>query len=334
MPAAHAIAEDFELTGGAADVAAEARPRPRPNGRDGGLAMSLGWFSLGLGMAEVAAPGYLARAIGVPDTEDNRDLLRAAGVRELTSGVGILTSRRQAGWMWSRVGGDVMDLALLGLGFASPEAEPARLRVAAAAVGGVAAADVACTRRLARGTEGKSVEYVTRAMTINRPAAEVFAFWRDLSNLPRFMRHLQSVTPSGGRRSHWVATGPAGTTVEWDAELTEERTNEKIAWQSLPGAAIDNSGSVNFRPAPAGQGTEVVVRLRFTPPGGKLGAGLARLFGEHPDQQLQDDLRRFKQVVETGEISRTEASESALGLASPGQPREMAPYAEFARGER
>jgi uncharacterized membrane protein len=114
----------------------------------------------------------------------------------------------------------------------------------------------------------------------------------------------------------------------------DDRPNELIAWRSLPGSEVENGGAVRFKPAPGGRGTEVIVHVHFSPPAGALGAGIARLFGQHPDQQLQDDLRRFKQVMETGEIARSEASESLLGMAQPGQPREMKPYREFARGER
>jgi uncharacterized membrane protein len=325
---------DFNLKGTSADVAVEARPRPHGNGRDGALARGLGWFSVGLGVAEVAAPGVIANAIGVRDSGDNRELLRAAGLREIASGIGILTRDRQAGWVWARVGGDVMDLALLGLGFTSPDAQPRRLGVATAAVAGVTALDVWCSRQIGNGVAGDQFVYATRATTINRAASEVYAFWHDFQNLPRFMRHLDSVHVGLGKRSHWVANGPAGTRLEWDAEIVDDRPGELIAWRSLPGAQVENSGSVSFQPAPGGRGTEVMVRLRFSPPGGALGAGVAWLFGEHPDQQLQDDLRRFKQVMETGEIARSEASESLLGMSQPGQPREMKPYREFARGER
>jgi uncharacterized membrane protein len=114
----------------------------------------------------------------------------------------------------------------------------------------------------------------------------------------------------------------------------DDRPDELIAWRSLPGAAVENGGAVRFKSAPGGRGTEVIVHLHFSPPGGAVGASMARLFGEHPDQQLQDDLRRFKQVMETGEIARSEASESLFGMSRPGRPREMKRYHEFARGER
>lgn len=145
--------------------------------------------------------------------------------------------------------------------------------------------------------------FVRRAVTVNRSRADVFAFWRNFANLPRFMQHLQEVRVSAdGRRSHWVTAAPLGQTVEWDAEIVEERPNELIAWHSLPGAGIENSGRVAFRDAQGFKGTEVDVVLEYSPPLGSASIALARLFGEQPWQQVRDDLRRFKQVMETGEV--------------------------------
>src|SRR5262249_43303222 len=125
-------------------------------------------------------------------------------------------------------------------------------------------------------------------------------------NLPRFMKHLESVQVKGERRSRWMAKAPAGTRVEWDAEITEDRPNELIAWRSLEGADVDNSGSVRFERAPCGRGAVVRVEMRYSPPAGVIGAGVAKLFGEDPEWQVKDDLRRFKQVMEAGEIITTE----------------------------
>jgi uncharacterized membrane protein len=122
------------------------------------------------------------------------------------------------------------------------------------------------------------------------------------------MRHLESVRVTGEGRSHWVARAPAGTTVEWDAEVVEDRPNELIAWRSLPGSEVPNSGTVRFALAPGGRGTEVRVELQYDPPGGKLAAVVAKLFREEPSQQVQDDLRNFKQVLEIGEVTLSDAS--------------------------
>jgi uncharacterized membrane protein len=147
----------------------------------------------------------------------------------------------------------------------------------------------------ARG-EGLKVE---RTITVNRPREEVYRFWRQLENLPRFMDHLESVTVLDEDRSHWVAKAPAGTRVEWDASIQDEIENELIAWRSLPGSDIDNAGSVHF--VPAGDGTEVRVVLSYDPPAGRVGAAVAKLLGEEPEQQVEEDLRRFKQVMEAVE---------------------------------
>jgi uncharacterized membrane protein len=146
------------------------------------------------------------------------------------------------------------------------------------------------------------------AITVNRPVGEVFAYWQDMEHFPQFMAHLQSVQSLGGGRSHWRATGPADIEVEWEAEISDQRINELIAWRSVGGATVTNWGQVEFRPAPGGRGTEIRVRLSYQPPAGKLGAAVAKLFGEAPDQQVHDDLRRFKQVLETGEVVRSEGT--------------------------
>jgi uncharacterized membrane protein len=147
---------------------------------------------------------------------------------------------------------------------------------------------------------------VEQAMTINKPAAELYEFWRNFENLPQFMNHLESVETLDERRSHWVAKAPAGSTVAWDAEIIEERPNELIAWRSLPNAEIENEGMVRFEEQPADRGTVVRVKLSYDPPAGIAGALVARLFGEEPRQQVMEDLRRFKRLMETGEIPTTE----------------------------
>lgn len=163
--------------------------------------------------------------------------------------------------------------------------------------------------------------HVKKAITIRRTPEEVYRFWRDFQNLPRFMQHLESVQVVGERRSHWKVQAPAGKTVEWGAEIVEDRPNELIAWRSLDGADVDNAGQVRFRPAPGGRGTEIGVELRYDPPGGRLGKTVARLFGKEPDQAVYGDLRRLKQVLETGEVVRSDASLESTGLPQrPGRP--------------
>lgn len=158
--------------------------------------------------------------------------------------------------------------------------------------------------------EGSQTVEVHRSQTINRPRSELYQFWRDFQNLPRFMDHLQSVSVADGSRSHWVTKGPAGSSVEWDAVITADEENERVAWESLEGSEVANAGEVRFLDAPGARGTEVHVAITVHPPAGKLGAVVARLFGEHPDTQVREDLRHFKQLMEAGEIPTIEGQPS------------------------
>jgi uncharacterized membrane protein len=142
---------------------------------------------------------------------------------------------------------------------------------------------------------------VDRSITINRPPAELFRIWHNFEGLPRFMSNLVSVT-SEGRRSHWVAKAPAGTKVEWDAEIINEEPDRLIAWRSLKDSQVSVAGSVHFTAAPGGQGTIVRVELKYDPPAGRLGAWASWLAGQDPDKQIEEDLRRFKQLIEAGQL--------------------------------
>ena len=157
---------------------------------------------------------------------------------------------------------------------------------------------------------------VEERVTINRPVLEVYRFWRNFENLPRFMDHLESVTVIDDTRSHWVAKGPAGSRVEWDAVIHHEFDDELIAWRSLPGSEINNAGSVHFTPSADGKGTDVRVVLSYEPPAGQLGVAVAKLLGEEPSKQVADDLRRLKQVMDTGDVgtaSRARRPSSTAG---------------------
>ena len=147
---------------------------------------------------------------------------------------------------------------------------------------------------------------VRRAVTVQASAADLYRFWRHLPNLPQIMRHLRSVTELPSGLSHWVARGPAGITVTWDAEIVADQPGERIAWKSVNGATVQHAGSVRFQLAPGGRGTEIHVELAYEPPAGALGVAVAKLLGEEPDLQIREDLRRFKQSIETGEIATTD----------------------------
>lgn len=154
---------------------------------------------------------------------------------------------------------------------------------------------------------------IVRSVTVARPPEELYHFWRDFENLPRFMKRLKEVRVQDERRSHWVVTGPAGRKIAWDAEIINEEPGHLIGWRSLPGADIGNAGSVRFSPAPGGRGTEVKVTLEYDPPAGALGAAFAALFGEEPGQQAAEDLKRFKQIIETGELATTHGQPAGAG---------------------
>jgi uncharacterized membrane protein len=279
--------------------------RERGLGATEDFAKSLGWFSIALGAAELFAPRALAKFIGI---KEQPILLPALGLREITSGVGILTQRQPAGWLWSRVAGDAMDLGLLATAYMSDACEDEdRIEAAAAAVAGVTVADIVAAVMTSRvENRAERGRFITQTITIDRTPAELYGFWRTLENLPRFMRYLESVRSIGDNRSHWVARGPGGVDVEWDAEITDDRPNELIGWRSLPDSDVENEGRVRFQAAPGGRGTIVRVEMRYVPPGGGIGAMIAKLFGRAPEQEIQIDLYRFKQIMETGQVTTTQ----------------------------
>jgi uncharacterized membrane protein len=168
--------------------------------------------------------------------------------------------------------------------------------------------------RADNGNEGIKVQ---RAVTVNKPRQELYRIWRNFENLPRFMTHLQSVAVDelgGDKRSHWVAKAPLGREIEWDSEISEERENEYLAWRSLPGSIVRNRGSVEFSDAPGGRGTIVKVSMQYHPPAGSMGAAFAKLLGEEPDVQVREDLRHFKQIMETGEIPSVDGQPSGRDI--------------------
>jgi uncharacterized membrane protein len=140
------------------------------------------------------------------------------------------------------------------------------------------------------------------------PRPEVYRFWRRLENLPRFMTHLEQVVDRGNGRSHWIANGPAGVSVEWDAEIVNDVENELIAWRSLPGADVVTAGSIRFDTVRGGRSTQATIHLQYQPPAGRLGALVAGIAGREPSRTIREDLRRLKQLLEAGEIARTAAA--------------------------
>jgi uncharacterized membrane protein len=154
--------------------------------------------------------------------------------------------------------------------------------------------------------------HVRESVRIERPVSELYAFWRQLENLPRVFTHLEQVTDLGNGRSHWVARGPADLGIEWDAEIINEVDNKVIGWQSLPDSDVVTAGSVNFKPVRGGRASEIAVHLQYAPPAGRAGAFVARMFGRAPSQTVREDLRRLKQVFEAGEVPRSRVGEPII----------------------
>ena len=280
----------------------------------------LGWISAGLGVAQLAAPDTVRRISGVDDSPASRVMVPLVGARELVHAAGLLTSRRKGVWAWTRVAGDAMDLASLGMALARRGGRRRRRLVGVTgAVLGITALDLLTAvhaSRAKQASSGSAIEgarrggpmELTATTTVRKPPSEVYAFWRDLSRLPTFMAHLKEVRPAGDRTSHWSASAPFGKNVEWDAEIIGDVAGEKIAWRSTGNADVPNAGTVRFVPAPDGVSTEVHVLLTYDIPGGAVGKAVAKYFGEEPHQQLDDDLRRLKQVLETGEVVRSDGA--------------------------
>jgi hypothetical protein len=184
------------------------------DGNEKTVARGLGWFSIGLGLLEVFAPRSLERFLGI---KHHRLSMRVMGLREIASGMGILGGHRPATWLWARVGGDVIDIAGLGMAFNSDTAKPANIGLACAAVAGVTILDLRCAQELSRNDDSalstRTVE-VRQSVQINCSPAAVYKFWRDFSNLPKFMSNVESVETLSSKHSHWCVIGPAGKRIE------------------------------------------------------------------------------------------------------------------------
>jgi uncharacterized membrane protein len=282
------------------------------SGREDPLPNMLGWGSLGLGIPQTTMPGRFDAAIGIEADAKSRFWTLVVGVREYAAAAGILALERPrpVTWLWARVGGDVMDLTLLLSAWRNKRADSFRLAAAIGAVLGIGAADVIAALRFTRSQDLKMEEPVMpveAAITVSAPRSEVYAFWHDFQNFPRFMAHVESVEARDGGRAHWKASAPFGS-VEWDAEIIDDQPGEMISWRSLPGSGVDNAGSVRFADAPGDRGTEIHVHLNYASPAGRAGALVAKLLGEEPKVQVKDDLRRFKQVMEIGEVVRSDGT--------------------------
>jgi uncharacterized membrane protein len=210
--------------------------------------------------------------------------LAAYGLKKRTA-AGLLLAAGGAGLVWRGATGHCATYAMFGV-TSMPEQEEEANQVSV--------------------PYGKGIR-VEKAVTIDAAPEQIYAFWRNFENLPRFMNHLEAVEVRDSLRSHWIARGPAGTTVDWEAEIINEIPNELIGWRSVDGSQIDNAGSVHFNPARDGRGTELKVILRYDPPGGVAGAKLSKIFGEDPAANVEEDLRRLKVLLESQSSGRKTA---------------------------
>jgi uncharacterized membrane protein len=172
------------------------------------------------------------------------------------------------------------------------------------------------------------------SVLVNCLPEQAYSFWRDFEKLPHFMHHLESVRVTDNRRSHWVALGPMGVHLEWDAEIVDDRPNQAIAWRSLPDSDLSVEGTVEFRPALANRGTLITARIQYRPPAGAMGHALARLFGKDPNFLMRQDMRRFKALVETGEIPTTEGQTHGPRDKMTGVVRMVNPDQPISRSDR
>jgi uncharacterized membrane protein len=266
--------------------------------------------SAALAVPLLVAPDKVARLTGVDDSRLAPRVIASVGGRELLHAAALLTGSPRT--VWTRVAGDVADLALLGRALGTRRGDRrTRATVATAAVAGITTVDlVAALRSRGDGQHGRGRPgplHLRASVTVRRSPQEVYDYWRDFERLPTFMGHLESVTTDGAGRSTWTARAPVRRKVSWQAETTGDEPGQRISWKSLPGSDIDNSGTVHFAETPDGTGTEVRVSLHYDVPGGAVGRAVARLWGEEPSQQVHDDLRRFKAIMETGDVVRSDS---------------------------
>jgi uncharacterized membrane protein len=228
------------------------------------------------------------------DVRSSRNISDAERWLSMAAGTGLalygLTRRRTSGWALAAFGGMLLQRGATGHCHTYE------------AFGINTAGTGEDTRRALAGSAGT---HVAESVTINRPVEELYRFWRNLENLPQFMHHLESVERTTDTLSRWRARGPGGKVVEWNAEIINEVPNKVIGWRSIEGSEVVSAGSVNFEDAGPGRGTLVRVHMQYSPPGGKVGAAVARLLGRDAASDIREDLRRFKQIVEAGEVPTT-----------------------------
>lgn len=288
------------------------------------FARNLGWFSLGLGLAQVLAPRKVAGLIGIHDDGKSDAVMRLVGLRELGAALAVLTPANPSPGLWARVAGDAIDLTLLGRALGSSRSDRNRVLFAIASVLGISVVDLMASLRVAQEPsntfEARQARPVraTAAITINAPATEVYRWWEGFQQAPRFIQNAASIEITGARTSRWTVSAPAGVTAAWDVEVTESSSNEQISWRTGEGSPLTGTGKVRFRPAPRNQGTEVIFEAELQLPGGELGKTIGGILAQAFGTQLGNDLRRLKQFIELGEV--VQSDDSVVPGPSPAQP--------------
>jgi uncharacterized membrane protein len=275
------------------------------------LQVGAGMVILGLGIAQLVAPRRVSHSTGI---HAHPGVVRASGALSLASAFNIFNRGKPAPLGLARLACVALELTLLSrsVSHAASHGRRSRLALTGAGIATAAMLDMsAAIKQGARQTMGERTTEsgalaVEKCITVNKSPEECYRFWRNFDRFPEFMQHLEAVEKITDTRSHWKAKAPIGASVEWDADITDDQPGELLAWHSVDGADVDNGGTVRFEPAPGGRGTIVRVEMQYKPPGGKAGALVAKLFGENPSQQMDGDLRRFKQIIETGEVTTTE----------------------------
>jgi uncharacterized membrane protein len=274
---------------------------------------NLGILSLALGAGGLLMPGAVSRMSGL---QQHRGLLPLVGLRELAAGIGLLSSRNPTPWLWSRVVGDGMDLAVILSSLLSPgNPRRASAAVTAAVVAAITAID---TRESLRSSQSNAVSttgaapdaLVSASVIVGKSPQECYEFWRDPTNITRISPMIESVTVLDERTSRWLIRSPLGNQIEWDSKITGETPGERISWRSVDGGGLYHAGVVRFERATGNRGTLVSTSVHFRVPGGSAGMGLAKLLGANPRSEVREDLRRFKQLLEAGEIPTTRGQPS------------------------
>ena len=273
-------------------------------------ARALGWFSIGLGLAEAVATRRSGRGLGL---EPYGGLLRIFGAREIATGNGILALRDPTLGIWARVGGDAVDLATLGTALSSAKGKRDRLGAALGTVAAITAVDLFCARQLSeqRRAAATPATVEERSLSIGRSADELYRLWREPATFATIMGSVAAVTALADGRSRWTISGPRGRTLTWETQIVDEQPSELLQWRSTPKGKVVSEGLVRFRPAPGDWGTEVSLQLHITPQGGLLSRAMPRALGGGSRPLLGQVLRRFKSLAETGEVPRISSQPAA-----------------------